>query len=171
MVTSTAPGQVLAKWSPAKKTKRAATHELWAVHDAATGEVLASVECHRPAIQPGRYPQAVLSPSGAYLVAGNLAFDLEAKQGRCFEDEDGAAHLSLATVTDDGIAYGAENARDASEALSGGGIPVTMDFATWSTERLSRDVRLPDTETTGVGVFRWTDRQDRDRLIGYPRTG
>ncbi|MFF6925079.1 hypothetical protein [Streptomyces californicus] len=171
VVTSTAPGQVLAKWSPAKKTKRAATHELWAVHDAATGEVLASVECHRPAIQPGRYPQAVLSPSGAYLVAGNLAFDLEAKQGRCFEDEDGAAHLSLATVTDDGIAYGAENARDASEALSGGGIPVTMDFATWSTERLSRDVRLPDTETTGVGVFRWTDRQDRDRLIGYPRTG
>ncbi|MGW4358672.1 hypothetical protein ACWEKU_07915 [Streptomyces californicus] len=171
VVTSTAPGQVLAKWSPAKKTKRAATHELWAVHDAATGEVLASVECHRPAIQPGRYPQAVLSPSGAYLVAGNLAFDLEAKQGRCFEDEDGAAHLSLATVTDDGIAYGAENARDASEALSGGGLPVTMDFATWSTERLSRDVRLPDTETTGVGVFRWTDRQDRDRLIGYPRTG
>ncbi|WP_420169071.1 hypothetical protein [Streptomyces violaceoruber] len=171
VVTSTAPGQVLAKWSPAKKTKRAATHELWAVHDAATGEVLASVECHRPAIKPGRYPQAVLSPSGAYLVAGNLAFDLEAKQGRCFEDEDGAAHLSLATVTDDGIAYGAENARDASEALSGGGIPVTMDFATWSTERLSRDVRLPDTETTGVGVFRWTDRQDRDRLIGYPRTG
>ncbi|MFE7054220.1 hypothetical protein ACFVAO_03270 [Streptomyces californicus] len=171
VVTSTAPGQVLAKWSPAKKTKRAATHELWAVHDAATGEVLASVECHRPAIQPGRYPQAVLSPSGAYLVAGNLAFDLEAKQGRCFEDEDGAAHLSLATVTDDGIAYGAENARDASEALSGGGLPVTMDFATWSTERLSRDVRLPDTETAGVGVFRWTDRQDRDRLIGYPRTG
>ncbi|MFE9455577.1 hypothetical protein [Streptomyces californicus] len=171
VVTSTAPGRVLATWSPAKKTKRAATHELWAVHDAATGEVLASVECHRPAIKPGRYPRAVLSPSGAYLVAGNLAFDLEAEQGRCFEDEDGAAHLSLATVTDDGIAYGAENARDASEALSGGGIPVMMDFAAWSTERLPRDVRLPDTETTGVGVFRWTDRQDRDRLIGYPRTG
>ncbi|MFI1187286.1 hypothetical protein [Streptomyces californicus] len=170
VVTATAPGQVLARWSPAKKTERAATHELWAVHDAATGEVLASVECHRPAIRPGRYPQAVLSPSGAYLVAGNLAFDLEAEQGRCFEDEDGAAHLSLATVTDDGVAYGAENARDASEALSGGGIPVTMDFATWSTERLPRDVRLPDTETTGVGVFRWTDRQDRERLIGYPRT-
>ncbi len=53
-------------------------------------------------------------------------------------------------MTDDGIAYGAENARDASEALSGGGLPVAMDFATWSTERLSRNARLPGTETTGV---------------------
>ncbi len=39
------------------------------------------MECHKPAIKPGRYPQAVLSPSGDYLIAGNLAFDLEAKQG------------------------------------------------------------------------------------------
>ncbi|MFD4019111.1 hypothetical protein [Streptomyces sindenensis] len=171
VVTSMTPDHVLAKWQPAKKTKRAATHELWAVHDAATGEVLTSVECHKPAIKPGRYPQAVLSPSGDYLIAGNLAFDLAAKQGRCFEDEGGTAHLTLATVTDDGIAYGAENARDASEALSGGGLPVAMDFATWSTERLSRNARLPGTETTGVGVFRWTDRQDRTHLIGYPRTG
>ncbi len=37
VVTSMTPDQVLAKWQPAKKTKRAATHELWAVHDAATG--------------------------------------------------------------------------------------------------------------------------------------
>lgn len=62
VVTSVTPDQVLAKWAPAKKTKRAATHELWAVHDAATGEVLTSVECHKPAIKPGRFPQAVLSP-------------------------------------------------------------------------------------------------------------
>ncbi|RPK65547.1 hypothetical protein EES43_07435 [Streptomyces sp. ADI96-02] len=170
VVTSTTPGQVLAKWALGKKAKRAATHELWAVHDARTGKALASVECHRPAIEPGRYPQAVLSPSGNYLVAGNLAFDLAAKKGFCFEAEDGSSHLALATVTDDGIAYGAENARDAAEALAGGGFPVSMDFATWTTGRLPRSVRLPWLETTGVGVFRWTDRQDRAHLIGYPRT-
>ncbi|MEI7033766.1 hypothetical protein [Streptomyces pratensis] len=162
-------GQVLAKWALGKKAERAATHELWAVHDATTGEALASVECHRPAIEPGRSPQAVLSPSGDYLIAGNLAFDLEARQGRCFEDEEGAARLSLATVTDDGTAYGAENARDAPDALSGGGLPVSMDFATWTTDRLARTARLPGAETMGVGVFHWTDRQDRTRLIGYPR--
>ncbi|MEW2066043.1 hypothetical protein [Streptomyces sp. NPDC007346] len=169
VVTSVAGGRVLAKWALAKKAKRAATHELWAVHDAATGKPLVSAECHRPAIKPGRYPQAALSPSGDHLIAGNLAFDLAGGEGHCFEDEDGSSHLSLATVTDDGIAYGAENARDASEALSGGGLPVAVDLTSWTTGRLSRNARLPGTETTGVGVFRWTDRQDRTRLIGYPR--
>ncbi|WNF26746.1 hypothetical protein RI138_07760 [Streptomyces sp. C11-1] len=168
--TSVTSDLVLAKWALARKAKRAATHELWAVHDAVTGEAVASVECHRPAIKPGRYPQAVLSPSGDYLIAGNLAFDLAAQRGRCFEDEGGVGHLTLATVTDDGIAYGAENARDASEALAGGGLPVSMDFATWTTDRLARNARLPGIETTGVGVFRWTDRQERTHLIGYPRT-
>lgn len=167
--TSVTPGQVLAKWTLDKKSKRAATHELWTVHDSLTGKPLVSVECHKPAIKPGRYPQAVLSPSGGYLIAGNLAFDLEAKKGFCFEDDDGSSHLTLATVTDDGIAYGATNARDASDALAGGGLPVSMDFASWTTDSLSRNARLPVVETTGVGVFRWTDRQERIHLIGYPR--
>lgn len=170
VVTSVAADRVLAKWALAKKAKRAATHELWTVHDTATGRPLVSVECHRPAIKPGRYPQAVLSPSGDRLIAGNLAFDLAAGEGHCFEAEDGSSHLTLATVTDDGIAYGAENARDAAEALAGGGLPVAMDFGTWTTDQLSRNARLPGTESTGVGVFRWTDRQERTHLIGYPRT-
>ncbi len=73
-------------------------------------------------------------------------------------------------MTDDGIAYGAENARDAADALSGGGLPVTVDLTAWTVSRLSRNARLPGAEATGVGVFRWTDRQDRTHLIGYPRT-
>ncbi|MCD9900549.1 hypothetical protein LUR56_11860 [Streptomyces sp. MT29] len=170
VVTSVAGDRVLAKWALAKKAKRAATHELWTVHDTVTGKPLVSVECHRPAIKPGRYPQAVLSPSGDHLIAGNLAFDLAGSRGHCFEEEDGSSHLALASVTDDGIAYGAENARDASEALSGGGLPVAVDFANWTIEQLSRNARLPGLETTGVGVFHWTDRQERTRLIGYPRT-
>ncbi|WP_432148303.1 hypothetical protein [Streptomyces sp. bgisy029] len=170
VVTSVGGDRVLARWALAKKAKRAATHELWTVHDATTGKALVSVECHRPAIKPGRYPQAVLSPSGDHLIAGNLAFDLEAGRGHCFEAADGSAHLTLATVTDDGIAYGAENARDAAEALSGVGLPVAVDLANWTVGQLSRNARLPGLEATGVGVFRWTDRQERTRLLGYPRT-
>ncbi|MGW0855054.1 hypothetical protein [Streptomyces sp. NPDC002690] len=167
--TSVVAGLVLAKWQPEKSSKRAATHEMWTVHDAASGKALVSVECHRPAIQPGRFPQAVVPPSGDYLVAGNLAFDLVAKKGYCLEDEDGSSHVTLASVTDDGIAYGARNVRDAEEALAGGGVPVVMDFVDGSDEPLARDVRLPVAETTGVGIFRTTDREGRAHLIGYPR--
>ena len=169
--TSVAPGLVLAKWQLAKGTERAATHQLWTVHDSASGKPVASVECHTPAIEPGRYPQAVVSSSGGYLVAGNLAFDLDAKKGFCFEDEDGSPQLTLASVTDGGTAYGATTARDAAEALDGGGGPVTMSFTTWSVEPLPANTRLPETETSGIGVFRWTDRKDRLHLLGYPRTG
>ncbi|MCX5396656.1 hypothetical protein [Streptomyces sp. NBC_00102] len=167
--TSVAAGMVLAKWQPEKSSKRAATHELWTVHDAASGKALVSVECHRPAIQPGRYPQAVVPPSGDYLIAGNLAFDLVARKGYCLEDEDGSSHVTLASVTDDGIAYGARSVRDAEEALAGGGVPVVVDFVDGADEPLPRDVRLPVAETTGVGIFRTTDREDRAHLIGYPR--
>ncbi|MCX5412967.1 hypothetical protein [Streptomyces sp. NBC_00059] len=169
--TSVAPGLVLAKWQPAKGTKRAATHQLWTVHDSASGKPVVSVECHTPAIEPGRYPQAVVSPSGGYLVAGNLAFDLEAKKGFCFEDEGGTALLTLASVTDGGTAYGATTARDAAEALDGGVGPVSMSFTTWSVDALPPNTRLPEAETSGIGVFRWTDRKDRLHLLGYPRVG
>ncbi len=55
-------------------------------------------------------------------------------------------------------------------AVSGGGRPVAVDFATWTAAPLSRNARLPEVETSGVGVLRWTDRQERARLIGCPRT-
>ncbi|MEU9060394.1 hypothetical protein AB0D13_16480 [Streptomyces sp. NPDC048430] len=170
--TSVTPGLILAKWRLAEGARRAATHQLWAVHDAVSGKPVVSVECHAPAMEPGRHPRAVVSPSGGYLVAGNLAFDLKAKKGFCFEEEDGSARLTFASVTDGGSAYGATTARDADEALEGDGTgPVTMSFTTWSVEALPPNTRLPEMETSGVGVFRWTDRKDRLHLLGYPRVG
>ncbi|MFE4454526.1 hypothetical protein [Streptomyces sp. NPDC056796] len=170
--TSVAPGLILAKWKLAEGAERAATHQLWTVHDAASGKPLVSVECHRPAVEPGRYPQAVVSASGGYLVAGNLAFDLGARKGFCFEDEDGAARLTLASVTDDGSAYGATTVRDADEALKeGGGGPVRVGVTSGDVEALPPNTRLPEVEASGVGVFRWTDSEDRPHLLGYPRVG
>lgn len=168
--TSVAPEVVLAKWQLAQGAKRAATHELWTVHDAGTGRPLVSVECHRPAIEPGQYPQAVVSASGDYLVAGNLAFDLSARKGFCFEDDSGTAALTLASVNDDGTAYGATSVRNAADVLAGGGFPVEAEVTAGTTEALSPNVRVPAAEgAEGVGLFRWTDEKERLHLIGYPR--
>ncbi|MFD7440793.1 hypothetical protein [Streptomyces sp. NPDC059909] len=167
--TSLTSGQVLVRWKKAPKAKRATTHDLWAVHDAATGKALVTAECHKPAIEPGEYPQAVVSPDGRYLIAGNLAFDLEERSGHCFEEEDGTRRLTLTTVTDEGMAYGAMNTRGAAEALAGGGAPYEVDLATSLPEPLSLNARLPNTEVSGVGLFRWTDTKDRLHLIGYVR--
>lgn len=168
--TSVAPGLILARWQLAKGAKNAATHELWTVHDLETGKALVSVQCHKPAIAPGQFPQAVVSSSGGYLVAGNLAFDMEAGKGYCFEDTEGSRTLVLASVTDGGTAYGATNVRNASDVLAGGGFPVEADISSGTTDLLSPNVRVPGAEgAEGTGLFRWTDDKDRQHLIGYPR--
>ncbi|MEV3990926.1 hypothetical protein AB0J57_18645 [Streptomyces sp. NPDC049837] len=168
---SVTSGHVLARWRGKKGAARAATHDIWAVHEARTGRPLVKAECRRPAIEPGEYPQAVVSPGGRYLIAGSLAFDLDARTGRCFEEADGSKPLTLTTVTDGGVAYGASGARSAADALAGGGSPVAVDLATGVPEALAPSVRLPAAEVAGVGVFRWTDARDRVHLTGYGRRG
>lgn len=169
--TSVVPGLILAKWQLAKGAKRATTHDMWAVHDAETGKPLASVECSKPAIKPGQYPQLVSAPSGSYLVAGPLAFDLATKRGFCFEGADGTKPLTLASVNDEGTAYGAASARNAADVLAGGGAPVAVAVRSGSTGALPSNVMVPGMETSdGVGLFRWTDEKDRPHLIGYPRS-
>ncbi|MFE4798836.1 hypothetical protein ACFVRD_29490 [Streptomyces sp. NPDC057908] len=167
--TSVIPGLILAKWQLAKGAKRATTHDLWTVQDMETGKPLASVECSKPAIKPGQYPQLVAAPSGNFLVAGPLAFDLLTKRGFCFEGTDGTKPLTLASVNDEGIAYGAANARNAADVLAGGGTPVAVAIRSGTTGALPSNQRIPGTVTSdGVGLFRWTDEKDRPHLIGYP---
>ncbi|MBT2510994.1 hypothetical protein J7I98_35285 [Streptomyces sp. ISL-98] len=155
--TAVTGGHVLAKWQ--KKKDR--DHDIWAVHDAETGKTLATAECRKPAIEPGKYPAAALSPEGRYLVAGSLGFDLESKTGHCFEDSDGAKpmSLSLETVTDAGVAYGTTATRT----------PVEADLATREPTALPANIQLPATELSSTALFRWTDRKDRDHLIAYAR--
>ncbi|MFF2012493.1 hypothetical protein ACFVWY_25885 [Streptomyces sp. NPDC058195] len=169
--TSFLPGLILAKWQLAKGAKLAATHDMWAVHDAETGKLLASTQCSKPAIKPGQYPQLVAAPSGSYLVAGPLAFDLATKRGFCFEGADGAKPLTLASVNDEGTAYGASSVRNAADVLAGHGAPVAVAVRSGSTGALPSNVLVPGMETSdGVGLFRWTDEKDRPHLIGYPRS-
>ncbi|MFP3990947.1 hypothetical protein U9R90_26455 [Streptomyces sp. E11-3] len=169
--TSVTTDHVLAKWSKKRGSKGAADLDVWAVHDAVNGKALITVECHKPALKPGRYPELTPSPTGRYLVAGNLAFDLWEKTGHCFEENDGAKPLTLATVTDEGVAYGATGARSAADALAGGGTPVEVRLDTAEPRALAPNVRLPGHDQGGMGIFRWTDSKDGVHLIGYERRG
>ncbi|MER8066744.1 hypothetical protein ABTZ59_00265 [Streptomyces sp. NPDC094034] len=168
---SMASGFVLAKWQKKKGAADARTHEIWAVHDAATGKPVAQVRCRKPAINPAEDPRLIASPDGRFLIAGRLAFDLDAKKAYCFEETDGTQPLTLTTVSDDGTAYGAVSARNTSDALAGGGNPVKVNLTTATPEALATNVRLPSAETSGVGLFRWTDSKDRPHLVGYLRQG
>ncbi|GAA3489763.1 hypothetical protein [Streptomyces cremeus] len=161
----TASGRVLAKW----QKKERDGWERWAVHDAATGKVLATADCRRPAIEPGAHPQAVTSPSGDYLVAGNLAFDLRqpapkgARTGHCLQEREGVKPVTLVSVTDDGTAYGTTGASAA------GGTPVQLPLATATPAALPDTTLLPLAEVANIALFRTTDRQDRPQLFGHPR--
>ncbi|MFJ2745977.1 hypothetical protein ACIO3O_40680 [Streptomyces sp. NPDC087440] len=164
--TSLTPsGHILAKW----QKKKPDGWDRWAVHDAATGKVLATVDCRKPAIEPGTYPQAVTSPSGDYLVAGNLAFDLRqpapkgAKTGHCLQEREGVKPVTLTSVTNEGIAYGTTS------TTSGGGTPVELPLATATPSALPDTTLLPEAEVANIGLFRTADRQDRPQLIGYAR--
>lgn len=160
-------GHVLAKWQKKKGAKDAATHDMWVVHSLDSGKAVAQVRCRKPAINSGADPQLVSSPDGRYLVAGRLAFDLDEKKGYCFEEADGTRPLTLTSVADTGMAYGATKARNVTDALSGGGNPVEVDLATGEPEPLALNVRLPAGDMSGMGLFRWTDGKDRPHLIAY----
>ncbi|RDG39347.1 hypothetical protein DVH02_04465 [Streptomyces corynorhini] len=166
---SMAGGYLLAKWQPKKGSKEAGTHDLWVLHDVAKGKAVIQVRCRKPAIKPVDDPRLVTSPGGQFLIAGRLAFDLDEKLGYCFEESDGTEPLTLTTVSDDGTAYGAISARSTADAMAGGGRPVRVDLKNAAPAPLAANVRLPSSETMGVGVFRWTDGTFRTHLIGYPR--
>ncbi|WP_255946213.1 hypothetical protein [Streptomyces odontomachi] len=184
--TSVAADRVLVKWRKKHGSKGADDLETWAVHDAATGKVLASADCHRPAIEPGRHPEMTSSFSGRYLVAGSLAFDLKEHKGHCYDESDqpgpgapgdaaaadpddpaadhGPRPLTLTTVTDDGIAYGTTAAHSA-----GGGRPQEVTLATATAEALTPTAHLPAVDVGGYGIFPYTDSADVDHLVGHPR--
>ncbi|MEW1720690.1 hypothetical protein [Streptomyces sp. NPDC093109] len=161
-------GYLLAKWQPKKGAKDVRTHDLWVLHEVATGKAVTQVRCRRPAIKPVDDPRLVSSPGGHFLIAGRLAFDLDEKKAYCFEEEDGTDPLTLTTVSDDGTAYGAISVRSPADALAGGGGPVRVDLTNAAPAPMAANVRLPSGETMNVGLFRWTDGRDRPHLIGYP---
>lgn len=104
-----AAGRLLASWDNGGKSG-ASRPPTWSVHDVRTGALLARMECAYSETydildQSPDHP-ALASPSGRYLAAGPVAFDLERKQGICLEGDGNRKTITLSSIRDDGTAYG-----------------------------------------------------------------
>lgn len=108
-VSGVAGAHVVARWQP-----EAGQGDLWAVHGTATGTVEASVDCPLSGARGSEAGKAnhtvALSGNGHYLVAGPVAFDLTRKKGICLSGDDDTKPILLASVADDGTAYGTAGA-------------------------------------------------------------
>lgn len=103
-----------------------------AVHDLATGKIKAQVSCTSAeglTLQPGSAQSSTrLSPSGDFLVSGQVGFDLATGRGHCFTSTDSTKGIDLTAVADDGTAYGIVHAVDDTEATSlYGRLPIAQD--------------------------------------------
>lgn len=114
MVYGANDAHLLAGWSSAV-TYGSDADPVWSVHDVRTGRLQAAMTCgyglgddiggsNRGAQR--EYP-VVTSPNGRYLAAGPVAFDLRRKKGICLAQDGDRKSIALASIRDDGMAYGA----------------------------------------------------------------
>jgi hypothetical protein len=159
-------GRLLVEWEEADD----GDGNLWAVHDAETGKVQATVMCPKEAgLGDIRDPESAISPNGTYLVADHTVFDLDGGTGQCFEETGDKKPLTFQAVSDQGIAYGGSESvavkRSPSDALvelriggDGGGEPKVLPKGT----------AVPYAVLDGVGLFRSTnDSGRRESVIAY----
>lgn len=95
---------------------------VWSVHDAETGKLQAQMPCatkgQQGADRGDRDFPVVSSPSGRYLGAGAVAFDVERRKGYCLAGNGNRKTIELTHVRDDGNAYGAvADSKEDSEPL------------------------------------------------------
>ncbi|MER5928911.1 hypothetical protein [Streptomyces sp. NPDC002054] len=157
-----AGGRLLARWDEKGNPMR----NLWAVLDAESGQVQASVTCEKPFIPSGTDPDSAVSPNGRFLVSKHLAFDLEGKKGHCFVESDTAKPLTFRTVTDEGTAYGVSVTRNGT--ASGAEAPVQLSLSTGTPQPLESGAITPTADFAGIGVFE-VPLQAGGGLVVHPR--
>ncbi|MQY16157.1 hypothetical protein SRB5_63500 [Streptomyces sp. RB5] len=134
------PGHVIASWAGEDDGK------MWAVHNADTGAVEATVTCEEGPTDDG--PSA-LSPDGRYLAAGPLAYDLRSGKGYCFAGSAEDRAITLVSVGDDGLAYGMAEGDEPDTA----GATVAVPLDTGTPKALPEGVELPVLSLPETGVF------------------
>ncbi|MFE0177923.1 hypothetical protein ACFWZ2_36995 [Streptomyces sp. NPDC059002] len=113
-VYGVADGSFLAQWERGG-TYGADVAPMWSVHDLRTGNPQASMSCgYKGTADSGMFESdatrdypVITSPSGRYLAAGPVAFDLKRKKGICLQSDGDRKTIVLASIQDDGTAYGA----------------------------------------------------------------
>ncbi len=150
---------VVAAWPGANDSS---DDRVWAVHDAATGKVEASVPCAQSDLDDsgsGRRGVPVLSGDGRYLIAGEVVFDLAAKKGICLAENESREAVTVSAVDRDGTGYGTAGSSQATEGA------VRVSVATGKATALPEGTKAP-TEITGpVAVF----DEESDGVFVYPR--
>lgn len=151
-----AAGRLLASWDNGG-TYGASRPTTWSVHDVRTGALLARMECTYSETadivdQSPDYP-TFTSPSGRYLAAGPVAFDLERKQGICLEGDGNRKTITLSSIRDDGTAYGVveNDETPSSEPVTA---EVDLNSASGEAKVLGAGVDIPFvTDVGGSGLF------------------
>lgn len=155
-VYAAARGHVLAGW---KTGGRYGGNDsvVWSVHDLATGTLTAQVVCDYDVpdeTSSSRDFPVITSPDGRYLAVGPLAFDLQTKRGICLQGDGNRKTIVLASIRDDGTAYGA--VRDDSIGSDAEPVPAQLNLRTVTGDPkvLSVGTELPHLTTPdGSGLF------------------
>ncbi|MFJ8650289.1 hypothetical protein ACIRNI_29810 [Streptomyces sp. NPDC093546] len=144
-----------------------AADRISAVHDLSTGAVRATAPCrtkateYMAAVPSPKNPAATkpaLSPNGRFLVTGGNVFDLQTGKGVCTDSGEDAKKISLASVGDDGTAYGTAG-EDAPLT------PVSVSATTGAATPLPEETVTPKAMAKGAGVFVTHAGADTMRLI------
>ncbi|MFD9481800.1 MULTISPECIES: hypothetical protein [Streptomyces] len=165
-VYGVAGGKALVQWD---KDEKAAPGTLptWAVHDMASGRVLARMSCgyeegHSGSGRGYRNHEVVTSPAGRFLAAGPVAFDLERGQGVCLKGDGNTKAIAVRSVRDDGTAYGLVEG-DAADGRVGARLDLTS--ATGNAEALGAGVEVPyHPDLGGAALFVERDRDENLRV-------
>ncbi|MFE9563113.1 hypothetical protein ACFYM0_18630 [Streptomyces sp. NPDC006487] len=167
-----AAGRLLASWDNGGKYD-SDSPATWSVHDVRTGALLARMECaynEKPDIlDQSPDHRTFASPSGRYLAAGPVAFDLEKKRGICLAGDGNRKTINLASVRDDGTAYGEveEEVGSGSDAVVA---QVDLNSATGEAKVLGAGVNVPLlTDVGGSGLF--VTRDENKRVLISLRRG
>ncbi|MFF8600225.1 hypothetical protein ACF06M_30560 [Streptomyces sp. NPDC015238] len=165
-IVGAAGGQLLAEWVTDGDN-------VSAVHDLATGAVRATAPCPPQETDYGigipdprnraEVPPAV-SPGERFLVKAGTVFDLRTGKGTCTDGGADARKITLATVGDDGVAYGTAGEEP---PLT----PVSVSVTTGAVTALPETTVTPDAMTGRAGVFVTYAGTDTVRLIVLPLKG
>ncbi|WAL68734.1 hypothetical protein ORV05_13460 [Amycolatopsis cynarae] len=147
---------VLAAW-PVKDGTSAA--RVWALHDGRTGQVVAAVTCQWHEADDPVDVEPVSSPGGRFLTADLTGFDLDRKQGFCFQETASRKQIHFSTVEDDGTAYG-QAGRDQA--------PAAVSLPSGEPAALPANTRIPDRLGRAVAVF-GTYTAGGEKILIYPR--
>jgi hypothetical protein len=160
-------GLVLAGWTMPGKDGHSEGDPMWSVHDIATGALRASMTCDLDLptrMFAEREHPVVTSADGRYLAAGPVAFDLKEKRGVCLASDGDRKTIALASVRDDGTAYGVV---ESDAGADGAPVIAQVDLTTSAgrAEVLDAGVEAPlYADLKGQGLFLGRDEDENVRV-------